>query len=259
MVHNTDWKKEVYARALQEYDDFLKNLENLPFDTLVKHASELALKQHTLDMLKENFPDTLKGLTDVENPLDAVYRESMENTKPYLDYVRKNTEYCSEKILDRQAAEYYKNPDAPLYRKNYSEARPIGEGQMLRNDIQRSKACLEHFSSNISLCYHDGDITGFMQNWIKEFGLERCKTVLAMVVKDATHDERYDKSVKENAVMVSTPNKTYEDLYSGTHPVIINEAYKKLMEMERSKDISKGNKDGKPPKKESRKRTEPER
>ena len=260
MEKNTAWKEELCARASREYDAFAESLKEMTFDEMSECAYELAMKQDILEMLKQDFPDDeLKGLADAEMPLEMIYRTGMNYATEYLDYVRKSVEKCSWNILDAQGAEFYKEPDAPLYCKSRPEAISVGEEHMWRNDKYRSMNCLDQFNENIKIRDNRVDFSDFLTKWVGEFGLERCKTVLAMVVKDAMYDGRYDRNVKENAAAMPTPNKAYEDLYSNVHPVIINEVYKKLMEMERSKGISKGGENKKPPQKTNRKQEKMER
>ena len=65
------------------------------------------------------------------------------------------------------------------------------------------------------------------------------------------HDGRYERRIKGNASIVKIPNDEYKKLYSNVHPVIINLAYKKLMDMEHEKLTPQANK--------SKKQSQPER
>lgn len=260
MGQNLDWKKEIYHRALREYDTFIEGLKGQPFEQILANAQEIAVKTDIVEMLEFGLDDTeLEGLRKVETPLSGIYNEWQEKDTRYLDQLRQDIRQYSNKILIAQAEEYYKSPEAPLYRKNLIEAKTSGEIHLWCGDKKRNEECLAYFDKNIHDWYAKGELSPFLQTWVKEFGLERCKTLLAAVITKAPYDGRYFKEVKAHAALVEMPNITYEDFYSNTHPVIINFAYRKLMEMERGRDSPKGKDDGKPQKAESRKRTEPER
>ena len=255
-----NWRKNLYERAKREYDGYIEGLKNRPFEEIEVCAFEMAAKQDILEMFRANAAETaLLGLRDVEKPLETVYQEWFEEDEKQKKLLQQSIEHCSYQILRKEAEEYYKNPQAPLYRKNLIDAKKSGEIHLWRGDKNRNEECLAYFDKNIRGGYENGRLSPFLQGWVKEFGFERCKTLLAAVVMKAAYDKRYSKEVKENAAFVGMPNIAYEDFYSNVHPVIINSAYQTLMEMERGRDSPKGKGGGKPQKAESRKRTEPER
>lgn len=259
-MYTENWSENLYKRAKQEYAGYIENLKKRPFEEIVALAYETAVKQDILEILWANAAYTaFHGLRDVEKPLETAYREWIDGEESRKSHLRKSIERCSDKILLAQAEEYYKSPEAPLYRKNLIEAKTSGEIHLWRGDKKRNEECLAYFDKNIHDWYAKGELSPFLQTWVKEFGMERCTALLAAVITKAAHDGRYFKEVKEHAASVKMPNITYEDFYSNTHPVIINFAYRKLMEMERGRDSPKGKSGGKPRKADSRRQAEPER
>ncbi len=260
MEQKIDWKKEICRRAAEEYDTFIEGLKGLPFEQILGHAYEAVIKKEILELLENGLHDNeLKGLQGVEAPLTAIYKEWQEIDAENLEQTRKFIHRCSDKVLEKQSERFYNRPDAPLYRKNLIEAKTSGEIHLWRGDKKRNEKCLDYFEQNSHDWYERRELSSFLQNWVKEFGFERCKTLLAAVITKAAHDGRYSKKVKEHAAFVGMPNITYEDFYSNIHPVIINFAYQTLMEMERDRDSPKGKNGGKPQKANSRKQPEPER
>lgn len=261
MEQDIDWKKEVCRRAAEEYEAFVEGLKKLPFEEVLEHAQEAVVKRDIVKMLGNGFGDMeLEGFQKEENVLSAIYHEWQETNSNYLGNLRQAIQQCSSKILTARTKEYYKNPEAALYRKDITEAKTAAEAHLWNGDFVRSKECLDYFNENSEDAYNRMEALPFLQSWVKEFGLERCKTLLALAItKTTAHDKRYSREVVTDAASIEMPNKGYWRIGSRVHAVVINGAYRKLMEMERGRDSPKGKDDGKPRKTESRKRTEPER
>lgn len=128
-------------------------------------------------------------------------------------------------------------------------------------DVQALRKCMEYFNANAEVRHNDHELSAFIEEWLKKFGRRKCKAFLAIIVRKSMFDGRFDRAVKEDAAsMAILPNEDYErGIYSNVHRTIINGVYRKIMDIERNKAVSKGTKDGKSPKKESQKRAEHER
>ncbi len=261
MEQDTGWKKEVCRRAAEEYGTFVEGLKKLPFEQVLEHAQEVAVKGDIVGMLRNGLGNMqLEGFQKEENVLSAIYQEWQEINANYFDSLWQAIQQCSGKILIARTKEYYKNPEAALYRKDIAETKTAAEVHLWNGDLVKSKECLDYFNENSEDAYNRMEPLPFLQSWVKEFGLERCKTLLAVAITKAdAYDKRYSREVAADAASIEMPNKGYLGFGSRVHAIVINDAYRKLMEMECGRDISKAKSGGKPQKTDNLKRTEPER
>ena len=173
-----------------------------------------------------------------------LYKEWTSTDGCIIDMLEQTLNVYTDKVLNEEAKELYQNPDIPLYCKNFKEAKELQETRFWKADRKRSEDCFTFFNQNAEHHYHARNFTPFLKEWVNTFGVKRCKTILAQSIKEHTYDGRYSKSVKENASNTIIPNDTYKKFYSNVHPVVINSAYEKLMNMDikKSKLKSKNNK-----------------
>ena len=136
----------------------------------------------------------------------------------------------------------------PLSPLTFEEARQQGKVDSWRASRRETEACAHEFQKDFSMGYHERRMPEYLQQWVDKYGMERCKIVLASTIQLADHDGRYYPSTKESAARVVIPGANAED-YSrdirfsyavNTHPVMVNGAFRELlnMEQERSKDKS---------------------
>lgn len=245
-------RKEIYKRASKEYDIFLSDIKKLPKEEIIEYAYEIAVKKDILDMLETILiPDVVKTFEDIENPINIAYSEWTKGDGEYNTLIERTLENYSQKLLYKQAVDLYADAKTPTYNNCFQYAIDNNEEYLFWADNERSKVCIMHFNENAEKNYNEKNFHVFLKDWIKEFGFERCKTVLANIIQKAMHDGRYERRIKGNASIVKIPNDEYKKLYSNVHPVIINLAYKKLMDMEHEKLTPQANK--------SKKQSQPER
>ena len=87
----------------------------------------------------------------------------------------------------------------------------------------------------------------YLQQWVDKYGMERCKIVLASTIQLADHDGRYYPSTKESAARVVIPGANTEDYFRdirfsyavNTHPVMVNGAFRELLNMEQERGKEK--------------------
>ena len=138
----------------------------------------------------------------------------------------------------------------PLSPLTFEEARQQGKVDSWRASRRETEACAHEFQKDFSMAYHERRMPEYLQQWVDKYGMERCKIVLASTIQLADHDGRYYPSTKESAAKVVIPGANAED-YSrdirfsyavNTHPVMVNGAFRELlnMEQERGKEKSQG-------------------
>lgn len=92
---------------------------------------------------------------------------------------------------------------------------------------------------------------------VDRYGLDRCKLVLASTIQLAEHDGRYYPNIKEAAANVLIPGSSndHHDVrrsYQVTcHPVMVNAAFRDLLEMEKLQKNEKEKQKETPPAKSS--------
>lgn len=234
-------KQDIYHRAKKEYESFLNDLKKLPKEEILKYAYEIAMKEDILYIIETiTSKESIQVLKEINNPIELIYSEWAKTDGCIIDMLENALNAYTDRILNEEAKELYQNPNMPLYSKNYEEAKESREVRFWIADRKRSEECLDFFNEKAVLHYHERSFLNFLMEWTKEFGLKRCKTILANIIKENFYDGRYEKSVKENASKVIIPNNIYKRFYSNVHPVIINCAYKDIIKMEttRNKTVS---------------------
>lgn len=135
----------------------------------------------------------------------------------------------------------------PLSPLTFDEARKYGQVDSWRASRRETEACSYEFQKDFGMAYHERRMPEFLQDWVDKYGMERCKIVLASTIQLADHDGRYYPSTKENAARVVIPGANAED-YSrdirfsyavNTHPVMVNGAFRELLNMEQERDKEK--------------------
>ena len=189
--------------------------------------------------------DLMQGnrvLSDVVNDIGH-YRESplVQNALSQLQSI------MDERSAVKEAAQA-KPGIVPLSPLTFEEARQQGKVDSWRASRRETEACAHEFQKDFSMAYHERRMPEYLQQWVDKYGMERCKIVLASTIQLADHDGRYYPSTKESAARVVIPGANAED-YSrdirfsyavNTHPVMVNGAFRELlnMEQERGKDKS---------------------
>jgi hypothetical protein len=135
----------------------------------------------------------------------------------------------------------------PVYRFTFTEAMERGETDVWKANHWETKACATEFNENFSMAYHERRMPEFLQQMADKYGIERCKIVLASTIQLANHDGRYYPSTKAEASKVFIPNVDTTDkandrrfdYRTDCHPVMVNSAFRQLLEMEKSQSKEK--------------------
>jgi hypothetical protein len=204
-------------------------------DVVISYSGEIR-EDSFFNALHEQ-PMELNGITIDINPI------SLERTGTLETYMEQANSYLDEKEQAQSAlVEEVKQPVSPLpvYMQSFSEAKESGEVDCWRASHLETQACARKFNEDFGMAYHERRMPEFLEQMVEQFGMERCKIVLASTIQLADYDGRYYPKTKEEAAKVVIPGENREDSQHDSrmryrvdcHPVMVNSAFRELVRME---------------------------
>lgn len=233
-----------YHEGIETLEEAIALYDQIPSERM-NGVKSIGFVLHDDSIYDDMDCDLMQGnrvLSDVVNDIGH-YRESslVQNALSQLQSI------MDERSAIKEAAQA-KPGIVPLSPLTFEEARQQGKVDSWRASRRETEACAHEFQKDFSMAYHERRMPEYLQQWVDKYGMERCKIVLASTIQLADHDGRYYPSTKESAARVVIPGANAED-YSrdirfsyavNTHPVMVNGAFRELlnMEQERGKDKS---------------------
>lgn len=187
--------------------------------------------------------DILSGEEVLHDLIDDTqhFRESSLVQKALADIQTAMDERAARKEMEQP-----KHEVVPLSPLSFAEAKEQGQIENWRASRRETEACAHEFQENFGMAYHERRMPEYLQEWTDKYGLDRCKIVLASTIQLASHDGRYYPSTKENAAKVVIPGADADhsrdirfSYLVNTHPVMINAAFRELMNMEQERGQTK--------------------
>ncbi len=133
----------------------------------------------------------------------------------------------------------------PVCHMTAQEARAQNAMSVLQASHNATLACSDQFRKQYEVAYNARQVPTFLNQMVQRYGMERCKIVLASTIQLSPQDKRYHPYIRDNANKVSIPGAS-QDPYRDTrqqyrvncHPVTVDVAFRDLLEMERSQQLS---------------------
>ena len=244
--------EQFFSKVFQEWNNYLSTFKTP--EAAIEQAQEIAVKKEMVQILEEHqfTPAQLGVLSELERPLQTLYESWYLKGNDLKDHLVATFESYANRILEEQAVELYADPKTPRYEYLFPEARARKELHLFRASRARDRACIQAFTEGIGEANADHNLLNFVQNWVKQFGHDRCKFLLGYTVQRADWDRRYSAVSKREAAKFDyhiTPERDpYIDFQTNAHPCLVNYAFELLAEKERAQQ-----------KLNEKKRLEPER
>lgn len=135
----------------------------------------------------------------------------------------------SDMPIRSNAAVDYKS--IPIVVESYMEAKMNGHLSELQASIKASQACRDYIEKNIHSEYENRNFSGFVQNIVDKFGIDRAMYTVAATIQLKNHDGRFTNEVKDMARQyIFDSDKTRLKFLTETHPVMLNGLYEELID-----------------------------
>lgn len=130
----------------------------------------------------------------------------------------------------------------PIYSGGFAEAHEKDEVEQWRASSNIIQKCARQFNKQYENAYNQKKLPEFLNQMVNQYGIDRCKIVLASTIQLSAKDGRYDAEAKEAASKVFIPGKIEDDyqrdsreLYRvNCHPVTVNAAFHEILKMEQN-------------------------
>lgn len=128
----------------------------------------------------------------------------------------------------------------PIYSGGFAEAHEKDEVEQWRASSNIIQKCARQFNKQYENAYNQKKLPEFLNQMVNQYGIDRCKIVLASTIQLSAKDGRYDAEAKEAASKVFIPGKIEDDyqrdsreLYRvNCHPVTVNAAFHEILGIE---------------------------
>lgn len=233
--------QQMCDRASKELADYLGEMKTKSPDEIISSAYQIVSKQDILIILEDaKFSSyELEVLMKLDHPLQVLYEEWLSTEDHHMDDLRASIQTYINDYLRFQADKLYADPTVSRYEGLYQEAREKGEGHLYRASWKRDWTCINAFTHNVSEAYEKRRMREFVQEWIQEFGYDRCKFLLGYTVQSSHWDGRYSDASKREATKFDyhiTPDRDpYSEFRTNAHPCLVNYAFELLLEQEYTK------------------------
>lgn len=119
----------------------------------------------------------------------------------------------------------------PIVVESYMDAKMNGRLSELQASIKASQACRDYIEQNIHSAYESRNLSGFVQNLVDKFGIDRAMYTVAATIQLKNHDGRFTQEVKDMARQyMFDSDKTRLKFLTETHPVIMNHLFEELID-----------------------------
>ena len=111
------------------------------------------------------------------------------------------------------------------------DAKMNGRLSDLQASIKASQACRDYIEQNIHSAYENRNLTGFVQNLVDRFGIDRAMYTVAATIQLKMQDGRFTNEVKDMARQyMFDSDKTRLKFLTETHPVIMNHLFEEMID-----------------------------
>ena len=119
----------------------------------------------------------------------------------------------------------------PIVVESYMDAKMNGRLSELQASIKASQACRDYIEQNIHSAYENRNLSGFVQNLVDKFGIDRAMYTVAATIQLKMQDGRFTNEVKDMARQyMFDSDKTRLKFLTETHPVIVNHLFEEMID-----------------------------
>lgn len=119
----------------------------------------------------------------------------------------------------------------PIVVESYMDAKMNGRLSELQASIKASQACRDYIEQNIHSAYENRNLSGFVQNLVDKFGIDRSMYTVAATIQLKMQDGRFSNEVKDMARQyMFDSDKTRLKFLTETHPVIVNHLFEEMID-----------------------------
>ena len=119
----------------------------------------------------------------------------------------------------------------PIVVESYMDAKMNGRLSELQASIKASQACRDYIEQNIHSAYENRNLSGFVQNLVDKFGIDRAMYTVAATIQLKMQDGRFTNEVKDMARQyMFDSDKTRLKFLTETHPVIMNHLFEEMID-----------------------------
>ena len=119
----------------------------------------------------------------------------------------------------------------PIVVESYMDAKMNGRLSELQASIKASQACRDYIEQNIHSAYENRSLSGFVQNLVDKFGIDRAMYTVAATIQLKMQDGRFTNEVKDMARQyMFDSDKTRLKFLTETHPVIMNHLFEEMID-----------------------------
>ena len=119
----------------------------------------------------------------------------------------------------------------PIVVESYMDAKMNGRLSELQASIKASQACRDYIEQNIHSAYENRNLSGFVQNLVDKFGIDRAMYTVAATIQLIMQDGRFTNEVKDMARQyMFDSDKTRLKFLTETHPVIMNHLFEEMID-----------------------------
>lgn len=233
------------GQKLNEYGVPFSGLRNGYTTTITINKSDIPRYEEALAEVKEMYRQNSKinnhsKYQSLNNTPAYTDRGGYSNVRPFtgdFENIPKqggslpNDLYgvLSDMPMRSNAAVDYKS--IPIVVESYMEAKMNGHLSDLQASIKASQACRDYIEKNIHSEYENRNFSGFVQNIVDKFGLDRAMYTVAATIQLKNHDGRFTNEVKDMARRyIFDSDKTRLKFLTETHPVMLNGLYEELID-----------------------------
>ncbi len=241
-------QEKLYKKMQQEQNEYLEGIKKLPSEEILTKAYAISCRENFLYIVQEDDPlslEQLQVLLELPHPLAKLYDDWLNLDVSELDLLRGSIQSTLQGILERKAEEKYRNPNTPVYQKNYWQACACGERIEWEANRTQNRQCMDSFKRHAEWAHAEKNLPAFLKQWQALYGTERCQMLLACTINRKLHDGRLSPEVKKQAMQLEEAyhlqGQEYGEFICEVHSGILERSMRYLMEPE---PIQQKNKNG---------------
>ena len=133
--------------------------------------------------------------------------------------------------MPQRSNAFFDFKSVPIVVESYMDAKMNGRLSELQSSIKASQACRDYIEQNIHSAYENRNLSGFVQNLVDKFGIDRAMYTVAATIQLKMQDGRFTNEVKDMARQyMFDSDKTRLKFLTETHPVIMNHLFEEMID-----------------------------
>ena len=231
---------QLYERMSHENEEYLEELKTKPAEDIIHNAYQIACRENILYLFEEETQlnvRQLQVLMEMSSPLRELYEDWCSRDSNEMELLRGSIEDSTSGILYHRAETLFSNPNTPIYKKTFKEAREADELYEWKADHLQSCHCNRMFDQKAEGAHRGNIFQSFLREWADKYGLERCMFVLSCTIAQREEDGRFYPPARQATARFSCYRKRHEgfelsNYANNVHSGVVNLAMEGLLNME---------------------------